>query len=118
MLSSRRRHTRCALVTGVQTCALPIFQNRLDKHIYAVKIIKLDRHDKEHNKKIKREVITVSRMFHKHIVRSYHAWGEHTEDEARTSAVTGKNVSVRVDVDGSGVVEKKKQKNNTKKKKT
>src|SRR3546814_18364953 len=26
--SSRRRHTRCALVTGVQTCALPI--SRLD----------------------------------------------------------------------------------------
>src|SRR3546814_6938989 len=23
VLSSRRRHTRCALVTGVQTCALP-----------------------------------------------------------------------------------------------
>src|SRR3546814_19507303 len=23
--SSRRRHTRCAFVTGVQTCALPIF---------------------------------------------------------------------------------------------
>src|SRR3546814_9044427 len=27
--SSRRRHTRCALVTGVQTCALPIF---IDRH--------------------------------------------------------------------------------------
>src|SRR3546814_7664815 len=26
--SSRRRHTRCALVTGVQTCALPIFDGR------------------------------------------------------------------------------------------
>src|SRR3546814_13216249 len=26
--SSRRRHTRCALVTGVQTCALPIAANR------------------------------------------------------------------------------------------
>src|SRR3546814_7102149 len=26
--SSRRRHTKCALVTGVQTCALPIY--RLD----------------------------------------------------------------------------------------
>src|SRR3546814_10557804 len=26
--SSRRRHTRCALVTGVQTCALPISQRR------------------------------------------------------------------------------------------
>src|SRR3546814_6726126 len=24
-VSSRRRHTSCALVTGVQTCALPIF---------------------------------------------------------------------------------------------
>src|SRR3546814_2509312 len=24
IFSSRRRHTRCALVTGVQTCALPI----------------------------------------------------------------------------------------------
>src|SRR3546814_3734417 len=24
LFSSRRRHTRCALVTGVQTCALPI----------------------------------------------------------------------------------------------
>src|SRR3546814_6026741 len=26
-VSSRRRHTRCALVTGVQTCALPISPN-------------------------------------------------------------------------------------------
>src|SRR3546814_2175179 len=25
--SNRRRHTRCALVTGVQTCALPIWSN-------------------------------------------------------------------------------------------
>src|SRR3546814_5558375 len=27
--SSRRRHTRCALVTGVQTCALPILFSEL-----------------------------------------------------------------------------------------
>src|SRR3546814_7667025 len=26
--SSRRRHTRCALVTGVQTCALPIWDTK------------------------------------------------------------------------------------------
>src|SRR3546814_4453376 len=26
VVSSRRRHTKCALVTGVQTCALPIWQ--------------------------------------------------------------------------------------------
>src|SRR3546814_4404667 len=28
--SSRRRHTRCALVTGVQTCALPTSATGLD----------------------------------------------------------------------------------------
>src|SRR3546814_1954573 len=27
--SSRRRHTRCALVTGVQTCALPIYGKKV-----------------------------------------------------------------------------------------
>src|SRR6059058_3228501 len=27
--SSRRRHTRCRYVTGVQTCALPIFASRV-----------------------------------------------------------------------------------------
>src|SRR3546814_10414832 len=32
--SSRRRHTRCALVTGVQTCALPICY---EAHPYASK---------------------------------------------------------------------------------
>src|SRR3546814_10654489 len=31
--SSRRRHTRCALVTGVQTCALPIFHQSRIGHI-------------------------------------------------------------------------------------
>src|SRR3546814_11203545 len=32
LCSSRRRHTRCALVTGVQTCALPIYlQRAVDK---------------------------------------------------------------------------------------
>src|SRR3546814_17302275 len=30
--SSRRRHTRCALVTGVQTCALPIYQEPFVTH--------------------------------------------------------------------------------------
>src|SRR3546814_15896253 len=34
--SSRRRHTRCALVTGVQTCALPISDmvGRLSAELY------------------------------------------------------------------------------------
>src|SRR3546814_19521008 len=34
--SSRRRHTRCALVTGVQTCALPICTRPFDfqRHLH------------------------------------------------------------------------------------
>src|SRR3546814_9375653 len=37
--SSRRRHTSCALVTGVQTCALPIsVPNLLDGTLMTVKI--------------------------------------------------------------------------------
>src|SRR3546814_9382346 len=36
--SSRRRHTRCALVTGVQTCALPISDDdRLDQGVRSVR---------------------------------------------------------------------------------
>src|SRR3546814_18218896 len=34
--SSRRRHTRCALVTGVQTCALPISSEHLRDSSYLV----------------------------------------------------------------------------------
>src|SRR3546814_7927150 len=30
--SSRRRHTRCSLVTGVQTCALPILLRQEQRH--------------------------------------------------------------------------------------
>src|SRR3546814_1113351 len=33
--SSRRRHTRCALVTGVQTCALPISYEALVRYAKA-----------------------------------------------------------------------------------
>src|SRR3546814_4149161 len=33
--SSRRRHTRCALVTGVQTCALPIS----GQHVAALRVL-------------------------------------------------------------------------------
>src|SRR3546814_14494107 len=32
--SSRRRHTRCALVTGVQTCALPISSRCRDEEFF------------------------------------------------------------------------------------
>src|SRR3546814_7926472 len=40
--SSRRRHTSCALVTGVQTCALPIFLAVDADHIVCVAPALLD----------------------------------------------------------------------------
>src|SRR3546814_3728746 len=36
--SSRRRHTRCAVVTGVQTCALPIFPQNIATHMHKKKV--------------------------------------------------------------------------------
>src|SRR3546814_5859987 len=39
VFSSRRRHTRCALVTGVQTCALPIFTFTLRTNIADGKLV-------------------------------------------------------------------------------
>src|SRR3546814_5365861 len=42
--SSRRRHTRCALVTGVQTCALPISEGivvaeRAEHRLHAIEVV-------------------------------------------------------------------------------
>src|SRR3546814_6434007 len=36
LLSSRRRQTRCALVTGVQTCALPIYSAQMAHFVPAL----------------------------------------------------------------------------------
>src|SRR3546814_2451280 len=54
-VSSRRRHTRCALVTGVQTCALPIFVTEnlawaaaVDPMAYATAMEVSDAQRKEH----------------------------------------------------------------------
>src|SRR3546814_1625102 len=44
VFSSRRRHTRCALVTGVQTCALPISSYKIGRAVrHAVYCIAIKR---------------------------------------------------------------------------
>src|SRR3546814_8188183 len=43
--SSRRRHTRCALVTGVQTCALPISWCRPEQQLERLQAKGLSRED-------------------------------------------------------------------------
>src|SRR3546814_10470706 len=44
--SSRRRHTRCALVTGVQTCALPIFAAGVRLPLTGTVFVSVRDHDK------------------------------------------------------------------------
>src|SRR3546814_5592166 len=39
--SSRRRHTSCALVTGVQTCALPISADEIELGRFGIKEIEV-----------------------------------------------------------------------------
>src|SRR3546814_5079186 len=43
--SSRRRHTRCALVTGVQTCALPITKTKSDQEKMGMALGRLAQED-------------------------------------------------------------------------
>jgi translation initiation factor 2-alpha kinase 4 len=58
-------------------------RNRLDKRIYAIKKIILESEEGKYakfgvvqNRKLRREVTTVSRMMHKNIVRYYQGWVE------------------------------------------
>lgn len=53
-------------------------RNKIDDRFYAVKKIALDPRDSEYNKKILREVTTLSRLHHERIIRYYQAWIEYT----------------------------------------
>lgn len=63
-------------------------RNRLDRRIYAIKKIILESEQGRHakfgvvqNRKLRREVTTISRMTHKNIVRYYQAWVEGEGDQ-------------------------------------
>src|SRR3546814_15501219 len=111
--SSRRRHTRCALVTGVQTCARPICSNDIDvvlakiRHMAALgcryimvdhlSIIVSDQSGDE--RKQLDEISTKIKTLTMHL------------DIAvldRKSVVQGKSVSVRVDLGGRRIIKTKK----------
>ncbi|KAJ1671142.1 eukaryotic translation initiation factor 2-alpha kinase, partial [Coemansia sp. RSA 25] len=51
-------------------------RNKIDGRYYAIKKIKLDARDTEGNKKIFREVTTLSRLHHQNVVRYYTTWVE------------------------------------------
>src|SRR3546814_12495895 len=115
--SSRRRHTRCALVTGVQTCALPILGHRRkpvliegDPHDplvapharttpAAVLMPVVDRSEPTVILTVRADTVT------RHAGQIAFPGGR-VDD--RKSVVSGKSVSVRVDLGGRRIITKNK----------
>src|SRR3546814_15975416 len=89
--SSRRLHTRCALVTGVQTCALPISERTLTTSLLAG-----------------RWTPAMARKCGITIAANYSVLAiAIRENPDRKSVVSGKSVSVRVDLGGRRIIKKK-----------
>src|SRR3546814_8780433 len=107
--SSRRRHTRCALVTGVQTCALPILNLNDVEIVAGAQVPCLDRNATLGNT-IANEV--VSRLELVVAQRSGDRAVCVAKTRDRKSVVEGKSVSVRVDLGGRRVIKKKTITNN------
>src|SRR3546814_9000579 len=98
--SSRRRHTRCALVTGVQTCALPIFidTSSKDEISYSEFMAQVRDGDVE-SVKIDNTSGDITGEL---------SSGAEFSTTDRKSVVSGKSVSVRVDLGGRRIIKKKK----------
>src|SRR3546814_4563523 len=110
--SSRRRHTLCALVTGVQTCALPIYLLLLRTLRAVLQTALLTVLDALGIKDTAQHVIT-----HAGKVAHTSATDQHNTvflkvmafaGKDRKSVVKGKSVSVRVDLGGRRIIKKKK----------
>src|SRR3546814_17346531 len=102
--SSRRRHTRCALVTGVQTCALPIFLN--GNLLSALSGAGLKGFE------MTRHFLNLSDAGGDAIAAMLNDAQERKAKRAkwpkdRKSVVEGKSVSVRVDLGGRRIINKK-----------
>src|SRR3546814_16360638 len=104
--SSRRRHTRCALVTGVQTCALPICIPVLLREARALRVVAAAApgSGKIGESGVALEEMTLPQgvfvyreIFHVRI----------RQNGDRKSVVSGKSVSVRVDLGGRRIITKK-----------
>src|SRR3546814_19142446 len=102
--SSRRRHTRCALVTGVQTCALPIFccvTTGFERAPGTVLVGKSAISSPAPDPPTHR--LLFLRHFRTLSIFQYNYFP--TRD--RKSVVSGKSVSVRVDLGGRRIIKKK-----------
>src|SRR3546814_11956000 len=116
--SSRRRHTRCALVTVVQTCALPISAEGhhgnlgerapLQQGVYLV-VGRRDRYA------VGRDLLYL--LASQQVPGRFPAGSDQPITvggrEDRKSGVQGKSVSVRVDLGGRRIIKNKTYKPNT-----
>src|SRR3546814_7995896 len=97
--SSRRRHTRCALVTGVQTCALPIFGIALDS-VYSTIVGLLPARDGQ-------RVLTVLQELGLPVFHPLLEGEQTTHPQIGRASCREKSVSVRVDIGGRRIIKKK-----------
>src|SRR3546814_19352735 len=109
--SSRRRHTRCALVTGVQTCALPIYSLRHARPMAIGLNCALGAKELRQHVDVLAQVADTRVSAHPNAGLP-NAFGGYDETD-RKSVVSGKRVSVRVDLGGRRILKKKQQNNMT-----
>src|SRR3546814_11607939 len=118
--SSRRRHTRCALVTGVQTCALPISKTYVGFSDMGYLLGGLYRHgigQQVHGSMPVSARSDGGREAVRRVLRWFAGDGSglepslngHTPAVDRTGVGSGKRVSVRVDRGGRRLIKKKKK---------
>src|SRR3546814_17575578 len=127
--ASRRRHTICALVTGVQTCALPIFRRDAgdDARGGTAALRSVEPCAHRAGKPAQSRLLALRRLCRcrprgawaaqepsdraAQEAREFHRGGRAQRPWAdRQSVVSGKRVSVRVDLGGRRIIKKK---NNT-----
>src|SRR3546814_6711959 len=103
--SSRRRHTRCALVTGVQTCALPISDPGPGEVRVRLRANAINYRDLSVIGDPAGRNIALPRIPNSDGAGEVLAVGAGVD---RKSVVSGKSLSVRVDLGGRRIIKKKK----------
>src|SRR3546814_20649007 len=109
VFSSRRRHTRCALVTGVQTCALPIYHR-----FFALGNLGLRREEIDRRRLADVDTRLVDahkflRQLERSLLQIDVGPGGDEIPVDRKRVVAGKRVSVRVDSGWLRIIKNKKQ---------
>src|SRR3546814_1211828 len=102
--SSRRRHTSCALVTGVQTCALPISLGEADHRAGIAELTQVRSLVRE-----RRQRGAGLAGLPEAGLGGQHPAGHLARQRDRKSVVEGKSVAVRVDLGGRRNIKKKKE---------